>query len=164
MENDEINKSLSELQEELGKLKTAAELIQIAKESAEKTVNETKEKISELINQSKEVTEKVVKESRLLNEKATRLLDSTEVLTKKLDKVDFPIRLDKIDVTVSGINLGLQNLSAQMDSVEKHIAKQVENLGVDLLKKSSGLSKKINWILVLNIIIVLICFLITISK
>jgi len=125
-ETSEINKSLGELEQELSKIKSASEMISDAKETAQKTISETKEIMSDLIMNSKKATASAIKESKKLNNAATELFIVVDDLLKKLDKVDFPTRLDKLDTTVSGINSGIQNILGRFDTVERNIRDQVK--------------------------------------
>ena len=124
-ETSEINKNLGELEEELSKIKSASDMIIDAKETTEKTISETKEIMADLIKKTKKATDSVVKESKALNKAVSNLLASVDVLMKKLDKVDFPVRLDKLDATVSGINAGIQNIQGRIDTLERNIKDEI---------------------------------------
>ena len=50
-----------------------------------------------------------------------------ELLVEKLDKVDFPVRLDKIDNSVASINVGVQNIQGRVDSLEKNLKEDLNN-------------------------------------
>jgi len=126
-ETSELNKSLGQLEEELSKIKSASKMISDAKETTEKTIKETKEIMKELIENSKKATDSAVKESKKLNKAATSLLEVVDTLMGKLDKVDFPTRLDKLDTTVSGINSGIQNVLSRFDSIEKNLKDDFDN-------------------------------------
>ncbi|MEK0336222.1 MAG: hypothetical protein QQN41_02170 [Nitrosopumilus sp.] len=147
-EINEINKSLGELEEELSKIKSASKLIQDAKDTAEKTINETKEIMSDLITNSKKATDGAIKESKKLNNAATELFIVVDDLMKKLDKVDFPTRLDKLDTTVSGINSSIQNVLGRFDSVERNLKddlKVILYLLIGLFVVSGGAFLTIFW-------------------
>ena len=152
---NEINKSLGELEEELTKIKTASEMIQEAKETANKTVKESKKVMSELITNSKKATDSSIKESKKINKAATDLLKAVDKLMVKLDKVDFPTRLDKVDATVSGINSGIQNILSRFDSVEKNLKDNFDNK-LKLLKKELEESQQTNQYILVGILIALI--------
>ena len=52
-----------------------------------------------------------------------------------MDKVDFPIRLDKIDNSVASINVGVQNIQSRLDMVENNIKDELSSkLSEQLLK------------------------------
>jgi len=153
-EINEINKSLGELEEELSKIKSASEMIQDAKNTAERTINETKEIMSDLIENSKKATDSAIKESKKLNKAASALLNAVDSLMGKLDKVDFPIRLDKIDTTISGINSGIQNILSRFDSIERNLKDDFDSK-IGLIQNKLEKTQKINLYLLIGILVVL---------
>ena len=165
-EINKINKSLGELEEELTKIKSASEMIDDAKETTKKTVNETKEIMSELIEKTEKATDSAIKESKKLNKAAEKLLNMVTTLMEKLDNVDFPTRLDKLDSTVSGINSGIQNILSRFDSIERNIKdeiqdkitasqKELENT-IEIVENKLARAQKINLYLLLGILIIII--------
>jgi len=67
------------------------------------------------------------------------LIDKVAKLLDYIDKIDFPSRLDKIDNTISSINIGLQNLQGIVNDIQReqpHRFEQIEKL----------VNEKINWI------------------
>jgi chromosome segregation ATPase len=151
---NEINKSLGELEEELTKIKTASEMIQEAKETANKIVKESKKIMSVLITNSKKATDSAVKESKKLNKAASSLLKAVDTLMEKLDKVDFPTRLDKLDATVSGINSSIQNVLSRFDSVERNLKDDFDNK-INQVQKKLEESQQVNLYLLIGILVVL---------
>ncbi|GAB4176108.1 MAG: hypothetical protein Kow00108_11440 [Calditrichia bacterium] len=140
---DKINDSLAEFESELSDLKSAIEIIENAKEETKKFISESQElmknfltestqSIDRVITHSEKVTSNVIEESKNLNESAKKLYKAVELLMEKLDKVDFPTRLDKIDATVAGINAAIQNIYSKVDSVERTIVNTIEKKNEDL--------------------------------
>ena len=101
----DINTALGELEEELKNLKTASELIGQAKDAADLT-----RKVSEALNTT-----------------TSKLVDSVNRFVEKVDKIDFPTRLDKVDATISGINSGIQNIQSRFDSIERNLKDDFES-------------------------------------
>jgi len=153
-ETNELNKSLGELEQELSKIKSASEMITDAKETAEKTINETKEIMADLIDKSKNATDSAIKESKKLNKSASSLLKAVDILMEKLDKVDFPTRLDKLDTSVSGINTSIQNVISRFDSVERNLKDDFDNKIKQVQSKIEE-SQQINLYLLIGILVVL---------
>ena len=153
-ETSDLNKSLGELEEELSKIKSASDMITDAKKTTEKTISETKEIMSDMIKESKKATDSAIKESKKLNKAAASLMGAVGKLMGKLDKVDFPTRLDKLDTTVSGINSGIQNVLSRFDSVERNLK---DDFDVKISQISTKLEKsqKINLYLLIGILVVL---------
>ena len=131
-ETSELNKSLGELEQELKKVKTANDMVSITQKAADE----------------------IIKESKKLNETTKKLNSSTEKLTKKLDKVDFPTRLDKLDATVSGINSGIQNVLSRFDSIERNL-KDDFNDKIKQVQKYLEESQQVNLYLLIGILVVL---------
>ena len=52
------------------------------------------------------------------------------MLTNKLDQVDFPSRLDKIDATVAGINQGVMNLQGKLDNTERNLREKIGKVSI----------------------------------
>jgi uncharacterized protein YoxC len=113
-ELNEINNSLAEFEEELEKLKEASMLIQEAKTTVQD----------------------VLAESGNLNHSANKLLDAVNYLMEKIDTVDFPTRLDKLDTSVTSINVAVQNVLGRLDAVER-------NLKDDLDSKTALITSKL---------------------
>lgn len=161
-DTNEINKTLVEFEEELIKIKSASEIIEEAKETTQKTIDETKAIMTELIENSKKATDNAIEESKKLNKAASNLLDAADTLMKKLDKVDFPTRLDKLDTSVSGINSSIQNVLSRFDSVEMNIKDKIESSvsasqkevdkKFELIQNNLNNSQKINLYLLIAIL------------
>lgn len=117
----DINKSLGELEEELQSIKDANGLIQDAKKTTEETITNSKKILNELIKKSQNATEKAITESGKLNESAKMLFEAVNDLMNRLDKVDFPVRLDKLDSSITGINTGIQNVVGRLDTIERNL-------------------------------------------
>lgn len=131
-ELDEINKNLSDFQDELKNIKSASVMIDEVKTAARSTVSESKKIMEELIASSKKATDGAIAESKNLNEAALLLFDAVDTLIKKLDKVDFPTRLDLLDISV-------QNIHSRFDTVERNIKDDIS-----LIKEKQNKSHKIN--------------------
>ena len=109
----EINRALGALEEELNDLKNASDLIQQAGDAAELT-----RKTSEALN-------KVTKD----------LVQAVNRFLEKVDKIDFPTRLDKVDATISGINAGIQNIQSRFDSIERNLKDDFKSK-IDIIEKN----------------------------
>jgi hypothetical protein len=51
----------------------------------------------------------------------SELVYATNKLLDKIDRIDFPNRLDKIDNTISAINLGISQLNLKLEPLERNI-------------------------------------------
>lgn len=151
---NEINDNLAEMQEELEKLSSATKEIEKAKNVAQTTILESKQIMEKLISNSKNATDAAINESKKLNESAQKLFDAVDILMNKLDKVDFPTRLDKLDNSVTAINTAIQNIFGRFETVEK-------NLKDEFNSKISSLQEKLEKSQKLNLIFLILVFLFT---
>ena len=117
----EINDELKKLKNSLDKLDTYTKEIGTAKDAATSVVDA----ISEVQNSYSSSIESIDKEVSDLVKTNKPLTDQLQVLTNKLDQVDFPSRLDKIDATVAGINQGVMNLQGKLDNTERDLREQI---------------------------------------
>lgn len=104
---------------------TRAELAEFVKK-AEKDLNET-------LKNLKEVVETEIVEYR-------HLVESASALIKKIDDINFPERLDKIDNNISTINLGIQNLQNRLGDLSRDVSDGFK----DSHKKMDGLAEKMS--------------------
>lgn len=116
-----VNDHLVELESELERLSKATNEIATAKEAASEVISASQSMLSTLKQVAADFQH--LSES---NKSVTRKID--EALDSIL-KVDFPSRLDKLDNTVSAVNIGSQNLatsfhdlSQEFEGIENHLA------------------------------------------
>jgi len=140
---NEINDNLTEMQEELEKLSSATREIEKAKNVAQTTILESKQIMEKLISNSKNATDAAINESKKLNESAQKLFDAVDILMNKLDKVDFPTRLDKLDNSVTGINTAIQNIFGRFETIEKNL-KDEFNTKISAFREKFEKSQKLN--------------------
>lgn len=144
--NDEIQKALIELEESLKELDSASKLIRESEassthviEEASKTLQGIRIQIGEVMKKGDSVLEQFGdlwdeqhKNVDQFLKKYKELVVSTESLTDYIKKVDFPNRLDKIDNSVTSINLGIQNLMLQIIEFKNELNSKIETI----IKKS----------------------------
>ena len=129
-ELNEINNALADFEEELSKLKTAADEIKKAENTAQR----------------------VIEQSEKLNRYSTKLIKAVIILTQKLNKVDFPTRLDKLDNSVTAINTAIQNIFGRFDFVEKNL-KDEFNSKITAMQVKLEKSQKLNLIFLILIML-----------
>ena len=105
---DLLQEEVVKLEEELTKLKSAVEYIETAKISIEAA--------SKIINT-------IIK----LKEEFEQLADRAIVLIDKLDKIDFPSRLDKIDSKVLSVSNEIQSLETRIESSNKAFSMELKS-------------------------------------
>lgn len=100
--------------------------------SIEKEISDSVAKLnksSDSIDESYRNFEKLI--TSLANEYRS-IADATNRLIEKIDKIDFPTRLDKVDATVSSINQGLQNVQQRMGDLERNIKDDIQAKAITL--------------------------------
>lgn len=117
-----VNDALLGLQQELEKLRTAAELVGDAKDSALSSI---------------EAADAVRKSAVSVIETVGGFAEKVEGLAKRIEGVDFPTRLDKLDATISGINAGVQNSMSRFDSVERNLSEKIKSETEGLRSKTA---------------------------
>lgn len=85
------------------------------------TVNEIKHTIDTSISEFQQINKQLNEAINKHLEKYDFLVKTVEVLIEKIGKVNFPDRLDKIDNTISSINIGILNLQTTLNDSEKRI-------------------------------------------
>jgi paraquat-inducible protein B len=121
--DDQLHVALATLEKELSKLKKSVDYIESAKTSVEAA--------KKIITQSKELSLQVANHSA-----------NIEKLIKKIDKVDFPSRLDKIDIVIVTINQNITNLQTRLESAEKSLKDEVNHSAKDVLAEIKKQSDK----------------------
>ncbi len=122
----EINDELKKLKKSLEKLDTYTNEIGSAKDAATSVVDA----ISEVQSSYSNSIESIDKEVSDLVKTNKPLTGQLQVLTNKLDQVDFPSRLDKIDATVAGINQGVMNLQGKLDNTERDLREKIGKVSI----------------------------------
>ncbi len=114
----EISSALGAIEVELEKLKSATEHIE----------------------ESKEVAREVVEAARLFHHAVAAITEPTQRLVERLDKVDFPSRLDKLDANISALHMGFQTLQGRVDGLERTLKDEFKVVrdGIDLLDRNSA--------------------------
>jgi 5-bromo-4-chloroindolyl phosphate hydrolysis protein len=103
---------------------------QISKDVQESTI-----KLNDLGEKITKSFKSVEKEVKDLLDEYKFLSSETEKLVNKIDKVDFPTRLDKLDATVSSISQGLQNTQTRIGDLERNIKDDLQAKTKDIISK-----------------------------
>jgi chromosome segregation ATPase len=134
---NDINSSLAQLEEELENLKKASSIIQDAKTT----------------------TQTVLDESEELNQSSNELLVAVNQLMTKINNVDFPTRLEKLDVSVTSINASVQNVLGRLDALERNLKGDIDSKTTFLAGKLGKLQRE-NYILSGLILVIVVGLLI----
>lgn len=107
--DDLLQEEVVKLEEELTKLKSAVEYIETAKISIE-------------------AASKIINTIVRLKEEFDRLADRAIVLIDKMDKIDFPSRLDKIDSKVLSVSNEIQSLETRIEASNKALGLELKTV------------------------------------
>jgi hypothetical protein len=110
--------------------------------------NDLDEKLKEI---KKETLEKFDGPINKVSELSTQIAGQVEVvgvLIEKLEKVEFPIRLDKLDATTAGINQGVQNQISKLDQVETRMLEAIKEQTTQIKDLNSVLKESLNTLMI----------------
>ena len=144
--NDALEKSFSSLKAQFDALSQKVE-------SSALQGRETLEKVSK---DNLESNRMVVSEAEKVFDSYSSLIESTKNLIEKIDKIHFPTRLDKLDVTTSGINQGIQNAQSRIDTLERSLKDDLEarNESLQRASKTNGVLIIITMMLALGALVI----------
>jgi hypothetical protein len=151
--SNESDKNLKGLDEAKKNLLTF--LPQLAREN-ELHLTKVKNEYSETLKRITAEINTAIEEFKLTLSKSTALINAVERFTEKIDKVDFPSRLDKIDNSVSNIYTGVQNLQGRIDLLEMNLKEHLQNKINDIVQHLELQKSRQNRGLMLNYIIVIL--------
>lgn len=130
---EQIHKELAVLQNELSQLDSAVKHIQNAERLAQSIVNTSTELQAKYNDQLREVQE--------LTAQYQELVEKSERIIQKIDQVDFPNRLDKLDSSVAGINQGLQNTQLKLENLSHDIVNDLKDINKSLDVAVKGINE-----------------------
>ena len=168
--------------------KTALDSLDASIKNAQKLINETNQNFDVSINNAKEETERIIKsgneltaytktatnetinKSEELNKAALALNEASQALLNEINKIDFPVKFEKLDITLSGISTSLQNVFGRFETFETNFKDELkrgtgqisEKLDSSLKyteEKFNKLKNKLNYIIFVNwVLIILLLF------
>jgi len=133
---EQIHEELAALQSELSRLDSAVKHIENAKQLAKDIVKTRHELQTKYKEQLIEVKDLIAKHQELVGR--------AEKLVEKIDKVDFPVRLDKLDTSVTTINQGLQNNQTKLENLWLDLKDEIEESQKVLSDKLASLKDDMN--------------------
>ncbi|MBL7960559.1 hypothetical protein JNL27_10015 [bacterium] len=145
---EEIHKELAALQEELVRLRDAAQHISDAKELAERLTSNGEN----LRSKYEEHIHAAINLTAQYQELALR----TDALVEKIEKVDFPVRLDKLDANVAGIVQVSQTTQLRLENMGHDLRDQLTEMRVVIqsaAKESIQQNKFIRMLIIITLVI-----------
>ncbi|TRZ66615.1 hypothetical protein D4R20_00285 [bacterium] len=89
-------------------------------------IQESIKKISNATEQLLKSNSSFEKQIKVLLSEYFGLRESTLKLIKRIESIDFPARLDKLDASVSSINQGLQNTQTRIGDLERNLKDYIQ--------------------------------------
>lgn len=109
-------------------------------EALQSARSELDAKLEEIKTESLERFNEPIGKVSELSSQISSQVETVSSLIEKLDKVDFPIRLDKLDATTAGINQGVQNQISKLEKVESNVLDSLKNQS----RQIEGLTESLN--------------------
>ena len=124
-----------------------------------------------MIDLTKKFTDLTIKESKELNRSSQDLIQATNELLDEIKKINFPVKFDKMDLTLSGISTSIQNIFGRFETFERNFKDEIMKNHADLKEifdksleeinlKFIRIKRKTNGILILNWIVIVIFLLV----
>lgn len=124
--SENLVEQLGEFQTELEKLRNASYEIT---------------KAGKIANESVELT------GRML-ETFKGFVEPTNKLIEKVEKVDFPLRLEKLDIAVTSINSSLNTSIQRIDNIERELKERLDHKTIELKEKIESNSKELKDVII----------------
>lgn len=133
---DVVKKSVTKIEKDSKILiAKSSESLTDAEVEFKKNIETTQDALSRFIKSQHNISKAITKDAKVLSKSSQELVDSTSALLIKIDSVNFPSRLDKLDIAISSLNTGIQNLQGRIDIFETNINKNLDNK-VNLVEKN----------------------------
>jgi hypothetical protein len=75
------------------------------------------------------------------------LITSNTEFVNLINGINFPSRLDKIDNTVSGINIGIQNTQTKVETIDRELKDKIEKQALETDRKIESSEHALNMVL-----------------
>ncbi|EDN66345.1 hypothetical protein BGP_3077 [Beggiatoa sp. PS] len=105
----------------------------------EKSVSHLQQELKNKLEKFDTDSEKILTAYQTQINEISKILDSysdlvsrTQHFLDKLNKIDFPMRLDKLDLTISGINQSVLNALMRVETLERNVKDENKNLLVQI--------------------------------
>ena len=156
MASQEVLKALETLHREIEKLKPAVKHVEMAQQVTEmitsipkihldlieevlKTDSQFKnglqkiceKELTDLTTEHKKLqktTTEIQQQVKLEQEALTKLKETVQSFHERVEKINFPERLDKLDANVAGIMAAIQSVQSRLDMIERNISDRLRDL------------------------------------
>lgn len=157
---ESLHKELEKLEPAIKHVETAVEVTRIVKEIPQKHISLLAEikseddrhkeelkkifskELSLLVNENRELqktTLEIQKQVQLELEALAVLKDKSQAFHDKLERINFPERLDKVDANVAGIMAAVQSIQSRLDIVERNLSDRLKELQSEIKESHDGI-------------------------
>ncbi|MBK9733193.1 MAG: hypothetical protein IPO83_18215 [Chitinophagaceae bacterium] len=109
------------------------------KNSLKKTFDEEIKYISGETIKLQETTTKIQEQVKAEQKALANLRETVQSFHERVEKINFPERLDKLDANVAGIMAAVQSVQSRLDSVERNITDRMKDITSYLKESVTGL-------------------------
>ena len=154
----QVEKELSQLKNELGKLSSYTNTIEKAAQvsASSSHVSSSLEEVVKKVSQSYEG--ELEKLQKLISQ-IEKLSDEIRSLEKGISKIDFPSKLDKLDSTIASTNLSVQHLKTDLNLLQGTITSSIASIEKQIDIKLVEHLQPLKTLLYIVIVLVLACLL-----
>lgn len=160
---DNLHRELERLEPAIKHVETAAEVTKIVKEIPQKHINllaeiksddvrhksELKEiftkDLSSIADENRKLektTSEIQKQVKLEQDALAALKDKVQAFHDKVERINFPERLDKVDANVAGIMAAVQSLQSRIDTVERNLSDKLKDIRSEIRETLDDINNK----------------------
>jgi chromosome segregation ATPase len=146
---ESLHKELEKLEPAIKHVETAVEVTRIVKEIPQKHINllaeiksddvrhkgELKEiftkDLSSIADENRKLektTSEIQKQVKLEQDALAALKDKVQAFHDRVERINFPERLDKVDANVAGIMAAVQSIQSRLDTVERNLSEKMKEI------------------------------------
>lgn len=116
MASQEVTKALEELHLQLNRLEPAIRHVEAA------------EQVTQMVKTIPEKHIALMEEVKAEQMALAKVKEAVQAFYERVDKINFPERLDKLDANVAGIMAAMQAVQSRLDTVERNIIDRLRDM------------------------------------
>lgn len=161
---ESLHKELEKLEPAIKHVESAQLVTQIVKEIPQKHINllaEIKSDDSRHKGELKEIftkdlsliadenhklektTSEIQKQVKLEQDALAALKDKIQAFHDKVERINFPERLDKVDANVAGIMAAVQSIQSRLDTVERNLSDKLKEIRSEVKETRDDINSKV---------------------
>jgi len=161
---ESLHKELEKLEPAIKHVETAVEVTRIVKEIPQKHINllaeiksddvrhkgELKEiftkDLSSIADENRKLektTSEIQKQVKLEQDALAALKDKVQAFHDRVERINFPERLDKVDANVAGIMAAVQSIQSRMDTVERNLSDRLKEMRSEFKEAQNSINSSL---------------------